>query len=97
MDNFLHKTKLMVSLRPCGLHKTKLTPTLPPYPDRPPPIPQSLVIEKLEQICNDMLHETNLMPDDLKGGTYSFFPFFMTAIAEQNMNYLLLKQLPYFS
>ena len=105
MERIIWKTKSAFSLRTHGLHKTKSTPNLPPYPRPtpdlppypryPPPTPVSLSITKLEHVQDKMAQEIDLMPDGTRLDTSSPLDRFMAAVARRNATYLLLRQLPY--
>ena len=95
MENLLRKTKSTFSLRPCDLHKSKLTPISPQHLKHSPQNPLSLSITKLKQTQDKMVQEVDLMPDGIKLDSFSPLNSFMATIAKQNATYLLLKQLPY--
>ena len=105
MERIIRKAKSTLSLRTYGLHKTKLTPNLPPhprqtpdlppYPRYPPPTPTSLSTTELEHVRADMIQEIDLMPDGIRIDIFLPLYSFMAAVAKQNDTYLLFRQLPY--
>ena len=96
MNQLLHKTKSTFSLSPRTLHKSRSTLQLPTYPSYPPPTPLTYATDKLEQELDDIICELNLMNNTVKYNTNSFLTNLITEITDQNANFLLLKQLPYF-
>ena len=96
MNWLIHKTKSTFSLSPHTLHKSQSTPQLLTYPTYPPPTLISHTADKLEQGLDDIIHELNLMNNTVQYNTNSFSTNFITEIANQNTNFLLLKQLHYF-